>query len=255
MNKLVLRLQREAELIASRYPCPSFYLQFKAPLALARKIFFSHPLLLTLRDRVRPLLQEGLGHGMHHSTRVSIESAALISVELAADPQDAARVEKLMLLGLVAGLLHDISRGQEHHAKVGARAAEPILIELALEKEEIDCVCQAIRNHEAFVTPRVCRRPSFQLISDCLYDADKFRWGPDNFTHTLWCLMNHFSLTPEELIKRFPWGVTGMMRIADTFRTSTGRQFGPEIIETGIEIGKEIYRYLVQNFGESNHGK
>lgn len=255
MNKLVLRLQREAELIASRYPCPSFYLQFKAPLALARKIFFSHPLLLTLRDRVRPLLQEGLGHGMHHSTRVSIESAALISVELAADPQDAARVEKLMLLGLVAGLLHDISRGQENHAEAGARMAGPILIELALEEEEIDCVCQAIRNHEAFVTPRVCRRPSFQLISDCLYDADKFRWGPDNFTHTLWCMMNHFALTPEELIKRFPWGVTGMMRIADTFRTGTGRQFGPEIIETGIEIGKEIYRYLVQNFGESNHGK
>ena len=255
MNKLVLRLQREAELIASRYPCPSFYVQFKAPLALARKMFFSHPLVLELRERVRPRLQEGLGHGMHHSTRVSIESAALISVELTAEPQNAGRVERLMLLGLVAGLLHDISRGQENHAEVGARAAAPLLIELDLADEEIDCICQAIRNHEAFVTPTTCRRPSFQLISDCLYDADKFRWGPDNFTHTLWCMMNHFELTPEQLISRFPWGVTGMLRIADTFRTATGRQFGPEIIETGIEIGKEIYRYLVQNFGEASHGK
>jgi len=62
--------------------------------------------------------------------------------------------------------------------------------------------------------------------------------------------MNHQGLTPQQLIERFPWGMTGMLRIADTFRTATGRQFGPEIIETGIEIGKEIYRYLVQNFGD-----
>lgn len=255
MNKLVLRLQREAELIASRYPCPSFYVQFKAPLALARKMFFSHPLVLRLRERVRSHLQEGLGHGMYHSMRVSIESAALISVELNAEPPNAGRMERLMLLGLVAGLLHDISRGQDNHAEVGARTAAPLLIEFGLAKEAIDCVCQAIRNHEAFVSPAACRRRSFQLISDCLYDADKFRWGPDNFTHTLWSMMNHFELTPEEVINRFPWGVTGILRIADTFRTATGRQFGPEIIETGIAIGKEIYRYLLRNFGEADHGK
>jgi len=255
MNELVLRLQREAELIASRYPCPSFYVQFKAPLALARRIFFSHPMVIKLRKMVGPLLQEDLGHGIYHSTRVSIESAALIYVELEADPQDSERLERLMTLGLAAGLLHDISRSEENHAEAGALAAAPLLLNLQLEQDEIDCVCQAIRNHEAFANPELCPRPSFQLISDCLYDADKFRWGPDNFTHTLWRMMNYQELTPEQLIERFPWGVTGMMRIADTFRTATGRQFGPEIIETGIEIGREIYRFLVQNFGEINHGE
>jgi hypothetical protein len=87
-------------------------------------------------------------------------------------------------------------------------------------------------------------------MSDCLYDADKFRWGTDNFTHTLWYMVNHKGMSPQDLIKRFPWGMNGILRILETFRTTTGRQYGPEIIETGMEIGKEIYRYLLQHFRE-----
>lgn len=250
MNELTLKFQREAERIASRHSRPTFYVQFMAPMALARRIFFSNPLVLSLREMVEPILKEDLGHGIYHSSRVSIECATLIHVELEANPMESTRVERLMILGLIAGLLHDISRGQENHAEVGAREAMPYLEKLRLGSDEINCICQAIRNHEAFVTPTVCKRPSFQLLSDCLYDADKFRWGPDTFTHTLWYMMNYQELTPQELIGRFPWGVTGMLRIAETFRTATGRQFGPEIIETGIEIGREIYRYLLLNYGD-----
>ncbi|MDY0039221.1 MAG: hypothetical protein RBS57_02840 [Desulforhabdus sp.] len=250
MNQIALRLQREAERIASRHSLPAFYVQFKAPLALARKIFFAHPLVTLLREMIEPVLNEDLGHGIHHSTRVSIDSAALVYVELESNPMEPSQLERLMILGLFSGLLHDICRGQESHAEAGAVEAVQYLEELSLGQEEIDCICQAIRNHEAFVKPKVCSRPSFQLLSDCLYDADKFRWGPDTFTHTLWRMMNHQEITPQELIDRFPWGMTGMLRIVDTFRTATGRQFGPEIIETGVEIGREIYRYLVQNFGE-----
>jgi hypothetical protein len=251
MNPIAKRLQREAERIASRHPRPTFYTQFTAPVALARKIFFSHPMAVSLRERVETVLTEDLGHGIYHSMRVSIDSAALIYVELESNPMEPSRLERLMLLGLLSGLLHDISRGEKNHAEAGAREAMGILQEF-LEIEEIECVCQAIRNHEAFVKPTACRRPTIQLISDCLYDADKFRWGPDNFTHTLWHMMDHQGLTPQELIERFPWGVSGIVRIAETFRTATGRQFGPEMIETGIAIGREIYRYLLENFGEQN---
>jgi len=250
MNPLSQNLQREAERIASRHPCPTFYIQFKAPLAHARKIFFHHPILIRLRNRLEPVLHEDLGHGMYHSTRVSIDGATLIQAELESNPMEQSRQERLILMGLISGLLHDISRGKDRHAEVGSREALRYLKDLPLASEEIDCICQAILNHEAFIPPKTCPRPSFQLVSDCLYDADKFRWGPDTFTHTLWYMMNHQGLTPQQLIERFPWGMTGMLRIADTFRTATGRQFGPEIIETGIEIGKEIYRYLVQNFGD-----
>lgn len=250
MNPLPQNLQREAERIASRHPCPAFYVQFKAPFSFARKLFFNHPILILLRDRLEPVLQEDLGHGMYHGTRVSIDGATLIQAELETNPMEPARLERLILMGLIAGLLHDISRGEARHAEVGAREALRYLEALPLQTEEIECICQAIRNHEAFVTPKTCARPSFQLVSDCLYDADKFRWGPDTFTHTLWHMMNHQELTARELIARFPWGMTGMVRIADTFRTATGRQFGPEIIETGMAIGKEIYRYLIQHFGD-----
>jgi hypothetical protein len=253
MNELNRRLQKEAERIASKHPSPNFYIRFKAPIALARKIFFQHPTVASVRQMVQPLLQEDLGHGLFHSTRVSLDSATLIYVELESNPMDRDRVERLMLLGLIAGLLHDVCRGEERHAELGAEEAARILRDFPLNAEEIECVCQAIRNHEAFVTPLPCGRPLFQLISDCLYDADKFRWGPDTFTHTLWHMMHYQDLTPQELIERFPWGIAGIIRIAETFRTPTGRHFGPEIIETGIEMGKEIYRYLLQHFGDNRN--
>jgi hypothetical protein len=49
--------------------------------------------------------------------------------------------------------------------------------------------------------------------------------------------------------------MTGVYRIIDTFRTPTGRQYGPEIIESGVEVGKEIYRYLLNRFREPTHAE
>jgi hypothetical protein len=251
-NELILRLQREAERIAAKQQLPEFYGRFKSQYALARKLYFTHPLVIRLRECVRPCLSEDLGHGMFHSSRVSIDGATLIHVELDASPMGRGGVERLMILGLVAGLLHDIRRAVKKHAEVGALEAARILTNFPLSDEEVQWVCEAIRNHEAFVAPTACGRPSGQLISDCLYDADKFRWGPDNFTHTLWHMVNHYRMTPRSLIEKFPWGIAGILRIQDTFRTPTGRQYGPEIIEAGVVIGKEIYRYLIAHFGEEN---
>ncbi len=252
MNDLTRRLQREAERIASKHPIPEFYVRFQAPIAFARKLYFSHPTVARLRTIVQPVLREDLGHGMFHSTRVSMDTATLILLEIEADSIPPRGIERLMLLGLLAGLLHDICRDEDNHAEAGAVEAEKVLTVFPVSKNEVKCICSAIRNHEAFIAPHACKRPAFQLISDCLYDADKFRWGADTFLHTLWHLVDHQGLSPRDLIDRFPWGISGTARIAETFRTPTGRQYGPEIIETGIEIGKEIYRYLVQHFKEES---
>lgn len=250
MNELVRKLQKESERIASRYPFPRFYAHFKAPMALARRLFFTDPVIILLREALQPVLQDELGHGFYHSARVSVDGAALVCVELESARVDRESMERLMILALIAGLLHDIRRSEQMHAELGAREAGRILTDFPLTRQEVQCVCEAIRNHEAFTTPRASSHPLFQLVSDCLYDADKFRWGPDTFTHTLWHLMDHQGLSPQELIEKFPWGMKGLARILGTFRTVTGRQFGPEIIETGMQIGKEIYQYLLQNFGE-----
>jgi hypothetical protein len=249
MDELTQRLRREAQRIASRHGLPRFYLQFKAPLALARKIYFNHPLMKFARRQIRSRLQEHLGHGLYHSMRVSIDSATLIYVEIESNHLDSAQAQRLMLLGQLAGLMHDICREQQNHAVMGAREAERILINYPLAEEEQRCICCAIENHEAFTPAIACNPPWSQVVSDCLYDADKFRWGPDNFTHTLWHMVAHQHLSTRELIERFPWGMSGLTRIQETFRSSAGRTYGPEIIDTGIEIGKEIYRYLLQNFG------
>ena len=57
-------------------------------------------------------------------------------------------------------------------------------------------------------------------------------------------------LTPAELFGRFPWGMNGIAKIGETFRTATGRQYGPEIIDTGAAIGKDIYQFLRQVLSE-----
>lgn len=250
MKEEIRRLQREAERIASKRPLPEFYIRFKAPLAQARKLFFTHPLVLHLRRQVEPLLHEDLGHGSYHCKHVSLDSAAIIHMELELSPIQPARLERLMVLGQFAGLLHDICRNEKEHAEAGAREAEKILENYPLSQEEVLCICQAIRNHEAFTTPIPCSQHWSQLISDCLYDADKFRWGPDNFTHTIWHMVNHRGVTVPELIESFPWGMSGILRIQETFRTSIGRQYGPDIIETGVAVGKEVYRHLIQRYAE-----
>lgn len=249
MDANTQKLKSEAERIASRHRRPSFYSQFKAPLALARTIYHSDPLVKRLRDLVRPRLSEDLGHGLYHSMRVSVESAALIYVEGEGCQFDHQHILRLMVLGELAGLLHDIYRGRENHAAEGALEAARVFIAFPLSHDEIHCICSAIANHEAFSQPAPCRLPWTQMISDCLYDADKFRWGPDNFTHTVWWMVDHQKLAPKELIARFPWGMTGIARIRETFRSATGRQYGPEIIDVGMEIGKDIYQFLVQLYG------
>jgi hypothetical protein len=251
MNEAVWKLQREAERIASKLPLPEFYKRFKAPIAVAKKLFYSDPGALRLREMIEPEYHEELGHGILHCTRVSIDCAALILIETHGDRMEPVAIERLMQLGIYAGLLHDICRDEENHAACGAEKAEKILGAFCLSKDEIACIGNAIRNHEAF-TPAVELHPEWaQLVSNCLYDADKFRWGADTFTHTLWRMMDHQALSPREIIDKFPWGMSGTVRIIETFRTPTGRHYGPEIIETGMEIGKGIYRYLLRHYREA----
>ena len=105
-------------------------------------------------------------------------------------------------------------------------------------------ITAAIRNHEAFREVLSSEDEEAKLISDSLYDADKFRWGPDNFTTTLWLIMECSGTPAEALYRNFLEKMNGVSRIKETFRTKTGKRFGPEFIDLGIEIGNEIYREM-----------
>jgi hypothetical protein len=52
------------------------------------------------------------------------------------------------------------------------------------------------------------------------------------------------------LIRRFPEGMEGISWIKETFRTGTGKIYGPEFIELGLRIGEKIYEFLQERFYE-----
>ena len=88
-----------------------------------------------------------------------------------------------------------------------------------------------------------------QLISNALYDADKFRWGPDNFTMTLWDMLEYANIDMGLFISTYHKGIKGVEEIRETFRSDTGKKYGPEFIEIGLMIGDELYRVLSEKSG------
>lgn len=152
----------------------------------------------------------------------------------------------------MAGVLHDISRSQPDHARLGSIEAGRILEErseaFSIEQDEREMIVQAISNHEAFQPAQKLERPDAQLLSDALYDADKFRWGPENFTRTLWDILESRGgpVNIPALFKRLPRGLEGIERIRGSFRTGTGKAYGPDFIDRGLEIGRRLYELWEQ---------
>lgn len=193
-------------------------------------------------------LDDDYGHGMGHAEKVAIDAGTLAIIESrrAGEAQD--RVRRHLLMAQCAGLLHDIRRKEAFHAEKGAETARDILRTYPLSPEEISHVCMAIRNHEAFA--RLDRPPVHQarIISDCLYDADKFRWGPDNFSHTVWDMVGSLNPSLDIFLGHYPKGMALLKKIRSTFRSQTGRHYGPQFIDIGIAIGEELYRVILTEF-------
>jgi hypothetical protein len=143
-----------------------------------------------------------------------------------------------------------LRRGEKDHAKASAPVASRILQELSIFPKREEYIVQAIANHEAFIEPKRIDSPVGQMISDALYDADKFRWGPDNFTLTLWQMLRSSRAPIVPLIQRFSKGMEGISWIKATFRTETGKIYGPEFIELGLKVGGRIYHFLQERFSK-----
>ena len=144
----------------------------------------------------------------------------------------------------IAGLLHDIKRKEKDHAVLGSIEAGRILAAIGLDSAEREYITNAIKNHEAFKEVQGSNSTAGQLVSDALYDADKFRWGPDNFTTTLWLMVESNNTSPQALHGVFKEKMKGIEKIKETFRTEAGRTYGPEFIDQGLQIGDRIYEEL-----------
>ncbi len=244
-----IELRKKAKQFANTLPKPLFYRNYQAEADRSTRILETSSQLAVCKKFIGQSA-ENLGHGVKHAMAVARDAGILIQAEVAGLNISAKRMDDLILIVQLAALLHDIKRIEKNHAEAGAAEAMVILRNFDISKDQKQRIVTAIKNHEAFKPTVKPGDAEGKLISDVLYDADKFRWGPENFTDTLWLMMESGSgPSLENLHRRFLQNLEYIRRIKNTFRTKMGKRYGPEFIEQGIEIGKAIYRELSMMMG------
>lgn len=234
--------------VASRYTEPTFKRDHEDRLRLSWEILESERLVRQFREHLIEIGNE-MGHGLVHSELVAIDAGAIVAIEWQGETD---AVRRLMVLAQIAGLLHDIRRKEKDHAQRGAEAANDLLRGTSLNERERLYITTAIRNHEAFKEQVDTFDDSGRLLSDALYDADKFRWGPDNFTTTLWDMLEYMGVDLAPIFTGYHESVKGIVRVKETFRTETGKRYGPEFIDLGLKIGEEAYEILLKMKGSGD---
>ena len=248
MKLIYARICKRARQIASRYPSPDFYQDHSLANKLSRQYFETNPFTVKLRAFVARELEDNLGHGLEHVSKVAMDAGALMIIENKLSGHSDDFINRRVILVQCAALLHDIKRKQENHAVLGATYAGRILKNYPFNSDEIDDICLAIRNHEAFKSIVKANTLESALVSECLYDADKFRWGPDNFTHTVWAMASFSKIHVVEFMELYPQGMEKITKIKQTFCTITGKKYGPQLIDIGLAIGEELFDTINTEF-------
>ncbi len=246
MNRELQEARKLARKIARITGPPIFYREKKREVEGSRRLFVSSPLVNECLNLVRER-KDGIGHGIVHVRKVAIDAGAISLVENSIIHKNRSEVRRTVLLAHVAGVLHDIRRLEKDHARVSAGEAGALLSRFDLPKREVEAITGAIGNHEAFKPAAILEDPLARFLSDALYDADKFRWGPDNFTEMIWDMVEYRKASLDAVLKRFLKGMEGIERIRETFRTVTGKTFGPDFIDRGIKIGMKFYTIMLQS--------
>jgi hypothetical protein len=241
-EELLTKGKNLAEEIASSLGPPRFYVEKAQEVDISRKAFEEDPLI----RKGLQIMEDSAGsygHGLSHARKVAVDAGAIIINENSST-EGGEYPKRLLLLSHLAGLFHDIKRASPNHAQAGAEEAGIILKDFDITDYERRAVRDAIRNHEAFQLHDKIDDPFVKLLSDALYDADKFRWGPDNFTDMLWDIVIPLDVPLKKLLDHFMTGMKGIEEIGKTFRTTTGKEYGPDFIDLGLTTGHRLYNAL-----------
>jgi hypothetical protein len=241
-------IRKRALQIVSRYPSPDFYQDHCLSNQLSRQYFETSPSTVQLRTFVASKLEDDFGHGLEHAVKVAMDAGALMIIENKLVGSSNEVINRRVVIVQCAALLHDIKRKQENHAARGAAYARKVLKTYPFDTDEIEDICLAIRNHEAFKNTVKSNTLQGTLVSDCLYDADKFRWGPDNFSDTVWTMASFFKIPVVKFMGLYPGGMETVAKIRHTFRTDTGKKYGPQFIDIGLAIGEELFDVINTEF-------
>lgn len=242
-------LQQTARRIASTYPTPEFYRFHPIQRRHSMIAFAADPVLGEIRSRIARRLEDNFGHGVSHAVRVTLDAGSLMLIEGRLAGYGTDRLRSQVRVAQCAGLLHDICRRERDHAVAGADLAARLLRPFPFSPEEREDICHAIRNHEAFKPTTPASTPGGDLVAGCLYDADKFRWGPDNFTSTIWEMVAASGIDLPRFVAGYPRAMRFLSEIRGTFRTPTGRRYGPQFIDVGMAIGRELLETVRSEYG------
>ncbi len=237
------KLQEKAAHLAQALPSPSFYARHAPLLRRSEEALTNHEMIRKCRAYLDESRME-CAHGLCHCEAVARDAGVIVLLEADILNLGAPAAERLFITAIIAGLLHDIKRREQDHAVRGSIESERILAEIGMGLQERQYIADAIRNHEAFQETYDRDDTAGRLVSDALYDADKFRWGPENFSMTLWLIVSSRNTPLESLHRSFPEKMKGIEKIKETFRTATGKRYGPEFIDQGIAIGNAIYEEM-----------
>ena len=248
MDSVLEEIKNIARDIVSKSRKASFYEENDHVLHKSINFFSKNHLIQKIKSDVFKTLEDNFGHGYGHAKTVAIEAGVIFYLERSRTNQ-CLDDESCFLIPQIAGILHDICRKEKNHAVQGSIYAGNYLPNVTDDKELIDSVVYAISKHEAFCENN-SEPPSIEakLLSHCLYDSDKFRWGPDNFSHMLWAMLEYSDITPSQFIGGYKRGMNSLVTIRSTFRSDTGKKYGPEFIDIGLEIGEELYRRIKNKF-------
>ena len=245
-DAVIEQLRQKAREIAACYPQADFYKDFAREVTRSGYYFHTDPVVCRLHAFVAGAIENDYGHGLIHAQKVALDAGTLVAIEGGQAEFSSAFMVKQMQLAHCAGLLHDIERRKKDHAREGAVYARKLLDDYPFTAGEISDIAAAIANHEAFGSPLEMSTQAGQILSDSLYDSDKFRFGPDNFTHTVWDMVTVSGVSMERFAYLYPRGIEFLKKIRHTFRTPTGQKYGPQFIDTGIAIGEELYAFMTR---------
>lgn len=249
MDETYRQIRERARELVLDLPEPAFYKKEADALLRSHRLFDTNDKLRELISHLDAELDEDFGHGLFHSKKVAIEAGAIVLVERKKSHRP--HSDHTVFKAHCAGLLHDTMRKHEDHAEKGAAYARKVLQILNFSEGDMNEIAFAIECHEAFKkkAPACPAGADAQLLSDALYDADKFRWGPDNFTHTVWDMVSYARIPLPLFMTHYPKALEGIARIKKTFRSDTGKLYGPGFIDIGLEVGKKLHKIIRKEFG------
>jgi len=239
-RKTIKHLRDKAEKIAKNIVPPIFYLEKAKEVERSRSIALSSQNIQFAKSLIENK-GDVLGHGFLHASKVALDAGAIIYSEVGFN----SRGDRLAENSIIAGYLHDVKRDESDHPEKAARYVESVLKD-RLGSNDLSMIKFSIRNHEAFKKHEIVNDEDFMIIANTLYDADKFRWGPDNFIYTIWDMAESMSISPETIFKNYKKGIKGIIKIKKSFRTNTGKEYGPDFIDKGLEIGEQLFRYCME---------